>query len=123
MKLTINPRQDKIVGGQIFTADDKGEVEIPDELAKAEGLLKDQAKEQADPEREALVDEASEIQILDPKTGKPIAPSVLKRWDIERLKSAIEARKVELAKLPVERAGGANNEQSQRSASPPNPQQ
>ena len=91
MNFKTDPGRDVIVGGKIFTADEDGNADIPDELAAADGLLETLPDD--DPELDALVDEAVKLSLTDPKTGKAYAPSTLARWKIDRLQKAIDELK------------------------------
>ncbi len=74
--------RDMIVSGKVFHADAAGEVEVPDQIAIAEGLI------EKNPDTSALIEEALHLGVLGPN-GKPASRSVLERWKYERLVEAI----------------------------------
>jgi hypothetical protein len=121
MKIDTNGK-DMFAGGERFSPGDDGLVEIPDSLAKAEGLLDEDESgkvdpweridaleaenaelkaeiadllekiEPASPDKAALVAQAVELGVKGPD-GKPAAPTTLERWAVKRLQDAIAAAK------------------------------
>jgi len=75
--------RDMIVGGQVFHADAAGSVEVPDQIAIADGLIEKNA------DKATLIDEALKLGVLGPN-AKPAARTVLERWKYERRVEAID---------------------------------